>query len=359
MQYRPYGKTGRSVSVLGFGGMRFSKDEELGAAAMLRAYELGINYFDTAPFYCRDRSLDIFGKALPHMDREKILVSSKSNINHDRNEKDLQRSVEKMLKRMKIDTLDFLYMWCIFDLEQYRRIIAPGGPYEGARKLRREGIVRHIVFSAHAPTSDIVTICEEGLFEGALLSFNIINQAVRLEGLRAAHRSGIGTAVMNPLGGGLLTRLKGNLDISRGMDEELLRTALRFCASHEEVGCVLSGMKSPKEVEMNVRAIKSVEEPSSEEIRRVRQRFAGLGKNFCTICRYCLPCPEGIDIPAFMSAYDYTRAGLRELANQQIRFRQSKVTADACSECGECEETCTQQLPIINRLKGKNPRIGK
>jgi uncharacterized protein len=360
MHYRTYGNTGKKVSLLGFGGMRFDRDEEKGAAAMLRAYELGVNFFDTAPFYCRDKSLDIFGRALPLMDREKIIVSSKSNSKADRDEAALRKRVDNMLERMKIDTLDVLHMWCIFDLDQYRTILAPGGPYEGARKLKEEGIVRHVSFSAHAPTSDIVTMCEEGHFDGALLSFNIINHAARIDGLRAARRNNLGVATMNPLGGGLLTRLSGRLRPGRKeADKDLLRTAFRFVASHEEVSLVLSGMKSVEEVEMNVAALEDLSAPRPDLVTGILDRFSDVGQDFCTTCRYCLPCPEEIDIPSFMAAQDLHRAGLHETAKQELRFRVTRNRADACSECGECEEKCTQQLPIVKRLKKTESFFGE
>lgn len=360
MHYRIYGNTGREVSLLGFGGMRFSRNEDLGAAAMLRAYELGINYFDTAPFYCRDRSLDIFGKALPLMDRDRILISSKSNLNHDKDEAGVRRRVDGMLKRMHIDRLDILYMWCIFSLDQYRKIVAPGGPYEGALKLKEEGVIGHVAFSAHAPTEDIVTMCREGRFEGALVSFNVINHAVRRPGLQAAGEMNMGLATMNPLGGGMLAELNTYLESQgRGFDGDFPATALRFVASHAEVTTVLSGMKSPEEVEKNVAAVETVTEPSREEIDAIGQRFSSLGKDFCTICRYCLPCPESIDIPAFMAAYDLSRIGMDVQGKQHLAFRTTKTKATACTECGECEEKCTQQLDIIERLKEIEPRYGK
>ena len=368
MLYRRYGKTGEKVSLLGFGGMRFGENEEEGAAAMLHAYELGVTLFDTAPFYCRDRSLDIFGKALPHMDRKRILVSSKSGIGSDKDEAAVRRHVEEMLKRMKIDYLDILYMWCIFDLAQYRAVTAPGGPFEGALKLKEEGIVRHVAFSAHAPTEEIKTMCAEGLFEGALLSFNIINHRARIEGLKAARKMGMGVVVMNPLGGGLIPRLAivparsskaPSAKASKGTAEDLVRGALRFVASHEEVTCLLSGMKSPAEVEFNVRAIEETAKSSREETAAIEERLGSLGEDFCTLCRYCVPCPEGIDIPAFMAAYNMIEVGMADQARAELRFRRSRTWADRCSACGECEEKCTQQLDIIERLKEITRRFGK
>jgi predicted aldo/keto reductase-like oxidoreductase len=251
-------------------------------------------------------------------------------------------------------------MWCIFSLDQYRDIIAPGGPFEGARKLKDEGLVRHLAFSAHAPTRDIITMCEEGLFEAALLSFNIINHKARREGLMAARRMNLGLATMNPLGGGLLPQMKNHVkSAEEELGEGFLATALRFVASHEEVSVVLSGMKNPEEVEANVKALENLEKPDRKTVDAIAERLGDLGKSFCTICRYCLPCPEGIDIPAFMAAYDLHKVGMQQAGRVQLGFRRSKDGPESCSECGECEERCTQQLPIIDRLKGIEGRFGK
>lgn len=359
MEYRTFGKTGKKVSILGFGGMRFSRDEDLGAAAMLRAYELGINFFDTAPFYCRDRSLDIFGQALPRMDRSSILVSSKSGIGSDKTESDVRRRVEEMLTRMRIDYLDFLCMWCVFDLDQYRKIIAPAGPYQGALKLKEEGLVRHINISIHATTPEIITMCEEGLFEGVILSFNVINHRVRIEGIRAASRLKMGVISMNPLGGGLIPSLEESLKQRGKAKEDLTASALRFTASHKGICVVLSGMKSPDEVEQNVAALSGQIETRASDGTRLEEHLSRFGTRFCTLCRYCLPCPEGIDIPAFMSTANFRKAGLHDLAAQAFRFRRSKVRAENCTECGQCEEKCTQSLNIVETLRNIESKFGK
>ena len=308
------------------------------------------------------------------MDRDKILVSSKSGIGSDKDAGAVRRRVDDMLRRMNIDYLDVLHMWCIFSLDQYRAIVAPGGPYDGAVQLKEEGLVRHLAFSAHAPTRDIITMCEEKRFEAALLSFNIINHEARLDGLMAASRMKMGVATMNPLGGGVLTRLdayykkQGSKEEKKGVNkfsdafpanEDFPATALQFVASHREVSVILSGMKSPEEVDMNVKALEKVEKPDGRAIDAILERFGALGKSFCTICRYCLPCPEEIDIPAFMAAYDLHRVGMEQAGRMQLGFRRSREHADACSECGECEKACTQQLPIMERLKEIEGRFGK
>nr|HPQ40569.1 aldo/keto reductase [bacterium] len=149
MHYRDYGKTGKRVSVIGFGGMRFTEDEDEGIRAMLRASELGINYFDTAPHYCKDRSEIIFGNAFKEFTRP-FYVSSKSSIGEEKTADDVRRRVETALERMGTGKIHFFHMWCIMNWDHFEKVIAPGGPYEGALKLKDEGLVEHVVFSTHA-----------------------------------------------------------------------------------------------------------------------------------------------------------------------------------------------------------------
>ncbi|MFA7205193.1 MAG: aldo/keto reductase, partial [Saccharofermentanales bacterium] len=173
MIYKEYGHTGIKVSALGFGGMRFRSDEyrkdpEICAEIVKYANSKGINYFDTAPGYCDDMSEVIYGYAFKDMP-EKFYVATKSSYWSDKTSDDVRRRCEESLKRMNVDSIDFYQMWSIMNLAHYRNIMAPGGPYEGAMKLKEEGLVKHICLSTHAGGSEIKEIVDEGAFEGILL----------------------------------------------------------------------------------------------------------------------------------------------------------------------------------------------
>jgi len=124
MIYREYGKTGKKVSIIGFGGMRFGEDNDYSVEVVRRANELGINYFDTAPGYCNDRSEMIFGKAFKNMPNQ-YYVSTKSSIRSEKNAYEVQRRIEKSLKTMNIEKINFFHMWCIMDLDQYNSVMSP------------------------------------------------------------------------------------------------------------------------------------------------------------------------------------------------------------------------------------------
>lgn len=356
MKYREYGKTGKKVSLLGFGGMRFTEDREESLNAVKRAAELGVNYFDTAPTYCNSTSEEIIGEALEQMKNKKVYISTKSSMMADRTSDDVLKRVEISLKRLRVDKIDFYNMWCIMNREHFERIIAKGGPYDGAVKAKKMGLVEHLAFSTHASGKEISEMCAAGLFEGVTLGYNIINHEFRETALKGAAKNNMGVVTMNPIGGGLLTRAYDMFDfIGDDYQNKHIAGALRFNAAHKEITCVLSGMGKVKEVEENVRILENFEKPSEEYINKVKEVYGNLGEQFCTACNYCMPCPQGINIQCYMRAFDLYKMKRQDIGEGIITFFKNAaeewVTSDNCIECGECEEKCTQHLQIIEAMK--------
>jgi len=359
LRYTQFGKTGKKVSVLGFGGMRFDPmDEDLAIQTIHRAVDLGINYFDTAPGYCEDKSETFIGKALallPKDKRKNIFLSTKSHYKSDPTADDVRRHIEKQLRLLKCDTIAFYNMWCIMDLTQFQTIMEPGGPYEGAVKAKKDGLIDHICGTAHASGEDIAEIVKAGVFEGITLGYNIMNHSYRKEGLYAASAAGMGVVTMNPLGGGMLTRHREMLQVLEDSESDsFIAAALRFNFSHPEITVVLSGMKNPAEVEANTKTAASVKKPDPAVIQTLIQKFESLGESFCTTCGYCLEnCPENIQIHLYAQLWDKVRMKQPEDAKRvyqiylkdEDRGLKGKRASD-CTQCGECEERCTQKLPI-------------
>jgi len=314
MHYREYGQTGKKVSIIGFGGMRFTEDEDEGIRAIIRASELGINYFDTAPFYCNDRSEIIFGKAFKEF-KKPFFVSTKSSIGGENNASEVRKRVEKSLDRLGTEKIHFLHMWCIMNWEHFEKVIAPGGPYEGALKLKEEGLVDHIVFSAHANGDEIRKMCETKLFEGVLLGYNIFNHNNRYEGIQAARKNKMGVAIMNPLGGGMVPAAAKKLSfLVENTNETVVQAALRFVSSDPGVTVTLAGMGTVAQVE------------------------------------------ENVNIPNMLACLNRHKVGLHKEAWEFYDFfkkiaKDKFVPAGACVECGICEDRCTQKLSIIEQLK--------
>jgi predicted aldo/keto reductase-like oxidoreductase len=364
MHYKEFGNTGKKVSILGFGGMRFDpKDEDGAIRAVHRAVELGINYFDTAPGYCEDTSERFIGKALEMLPQEKkqnVYVSTKSHYMSEPTADDVRRRIDNQLNTLRLETIPFYNMWCLMDIPQFKTIMEPGGPYEGAVKAREEGLIEHICGTAHASGEDIAEIVEADVFEGITLGYNIMNHMFRKKGLQAAAKAGLGIVTMNPLGGGMLTQDEKMLSVLKDDESDsFIAAALRFNFSHPEITIVLSGMTSEAEVEANVKTAESVDRPDPVITQKLLERFESLGESFCTTCGYCLGhCPEKIQIPLYASMWDRVRMKQPEEVRrvykiylaQDDRWLKGKRASD-CTQCGECEEHCTQKLPIREYMK--------
>ncbi len=373
MRYKEFGKTGKKVSVLGFGGMRFDpKNEEESIRAVHRAVELGINYLDTAPGYCEDKSERFIGKALhllPEGKKQNVYVSTKSHYLSEPTADDVRRRIDSQLMTLGLEIIPFYNMWCIMDLEQFKKILEPGGPYEGAVKAREEGLIEHICGTAHASGEDIAEMVKTGVFAGVTLGYNIMNHRFRKKGLKAAAAAGLGVVTMNPLGGGMLTQDERKLSVLKDDESDsYIAAALRFNLSHPEITVVLSGMKNEAEVEANAKTAESVEGPDPATIDRLIQRFESLGESFCTTCGYCLEhCPENIQINIYAPMWDKVRMKQPEEVERvyhkvylkdEKRWLKGKRASD-CTQCGECEEYCTQKLPIREYMRNIAKFLGE
>lgn len=355
MLYKDYGKTGKKISVIGYGGMRFVKDGDKYdvdkcADVVRKANELGVNYFDTAPYYCDDMSENIMGRAFQKMP-EQFYVSTKSG------EKDgdrLRLQLEKSLKRMGLSKIDFFHIWCVQTMDDYRSRMVKGGAYDAALKAKNEGLVGHIAISTHCSGEEIETIVKEGAFEGVTLGYNILNAPYRQKGLKAAYLHGMGVATMNPLGGGLIPRKAEYFDFIKGEeDESVVEAALRFNGSHKEITTVLAGMGSIDEVLENVKVGNKTGEFPESRLKEIESRLTAAMDRLCTGCAYCRGCPQGIDIPKLMLAYNEKTLGTVKDGMNWLRWHwgMTKETAGNCTQCGVCESKCTQHLPIAKRLK--------
>ncbi len=359
MVYKQYGNTGHSVSAVGFGGMRFNEEDvragRLEACAQIAryAYEKGINYFDTAPLYCNDKSESIIGLALRGLPRDSFYVTSKTNfqqVDHPATEAGFFKRLEQSLRRLNVDYIDFYHLWCMLSLKQYRRQCDT--MYGWFQKAKAQGMIRHIVFSSHMPGEDLAQVIEEGLFEGMLIGYNALNYRYRQAGLDAAYARKMGVVVMNPLGGGVIPENPALFSyLNEGTDLTVSQAALRFVASHREVSVALNGLTTKAQVDEAVRAVAGLEERPATELAGSLSA-GGTGFNtLCTGCGYCDSCPEGIPVPKYMDAYNQKLLGHNAAERLQMHWVIPAAGAGECVACGRCEGLCTQHLPIIDRLR--------
>lgn len=363
MYYKQYGNTDMKVSAVGLGTMRYDEEDikagrlEKCAEIPLYAYEKGINYWDTAPNYCEDKSEIVTGIALSQVDRSKVYVTSKTNFNtlgSQNPTKDMFRErLEMSLDRLKTDYIDFYHMWCMLSLESWEKHMeAMYGFFEDAK---REGLIRNIVFSSHMQGSDIETVVDSGKFKGMLIGYNALNYRFRQSGIRAAYEKGMGVVVMNPLGGGMIPRNPDAFSyLTEGTDLTVAQAALRFVASHKEITVALAGCTTKEHVDDAVKAVEDLEEKTAEEIVKEYENKGVAMNDLCTGCSYCKGCPKDVPIPKFMDAYNQKiLTGKKEEITDRLKYHWGIPAKEAaeCIACGRCERECTQHLPIIERLK--------
>ena len=372
MQYRKFGDTGVEISALGFGCMRFPEyqdeagawhvDQEKTTEMLMRAYDLGVNYFDSAYFYCHENSEIALGKALAPI-RDKVFISTKCPMDNIKSADDYEAMLNKSLAKLGTDYIDFYHFWAI-NQKVFDEKIVPLGLMERALELKKQGKIRHISFSFHDSPEALKHIIDNGYaMESVLLQYNLLDRANE-EMIQYAAKKGIGVVVMGPVGGG---RLAAPTELAQKLGSGNLHTyelALRFVLGNPGVCCALSGMQNSTMVEQNA-AVASLEEPMTEEQwRKVGEGLEDLKKFselYCTGCGYCQPCPKGIKIPTIFQAYTYHNVyGLHDLAKRVWKGyldneKEPGATSAACVSCGYCEKKCPQHLQIRDLLKKVEP----
>ena len=368
MQYRPFGKTGINISTLGFGCMRLPEiqkedgswevDQEKTNEMLRRAYDLGVNYFDTALYYCHSNSEIAIGQALKPI-RDKVYISTKCPMDLVKEPGDLRKVLETSLKKLDTDYVDFYHFWGI-NQKTFDEKIAPMNLIAEAYKLKEEGLLRHISFSFHDSPEALKHIIDNGEgLESVLLQYNLLDRANE-EMIQYAASKGLGVVVMGPVGGG---RLAAPTELAQKLGTEAVNTyelAFKFVLGNPGVCCALSGMQTIDMVEQNA-VVASLENPmSEEEWRRVGESLENLKKFselYCTGCGYCQPCPKGINIPKIFQAYTYLNVyGLTETAkntwNGYLNDQKNPgVSPSECINCGYCERKCPQHLKVRELLK--------
>lgn len=353
MWQKQYGKTGKSISVIGFGGMRFATPQDLDASAeiVLHAHARGVNYFDTAPWYCEDKSEDIVGLAIKSMPRDSFYISTKCM---DADGAKMRASIERSLKRLNVQKIDFFHVWCLLKPESLGERVA-GGAVAAAMQAKSEGLINHVVVSTHLGGEDIAKVLESGYFEGVTLGYNALNFPFRGKALEAAMKHNVGVVTMNPLGGGMIPRNAERLAFLKGpQDKDVVQAALRFNVSHPAVTAALVGAASKAEVDEAVEAVENFKPYPPEHIEQIKAHITASFEGFCTGCGYCLPCPADLDIPKLMDVYNMRILGDNDqgMRNRlKWQWAMAPDTAAACIQCGDCENACTQHLPIRERLE--------
>lgn len=367
MNYRNYGNTGEMVSTLGFGCMRLPEayikgkwyiDEEKALPMLFKAYESGINYFDSAPYYCNKNSEYAVGKALKNV-RNKVKLTTKLPIEDVKKPSDMRRFLENSLKKMDTSYVDFYHFWGmnLTKLEMAKT----NDLFNEARKAKEEGLIRHLSFSFHDAPENMIKIIDagEGLFDSVLCQYNLLDRANE-KSIAYARKMGLGVAAMGPVAGG---RLAAPTELYKKLTgKESIATyelALKFVLGNENISIALSGMQNMDMLEKNL-AIANAEtymtKSEWDKVGMAMEEIKKFSELYCTGCNYCQPCPKNIIIPKLFNMYTcHNVYGLTGVAKDEFeaykKSPQNGALPEACVDCGLCEEKCPQHLKIREELK--------
>ena len=365
MQYTKYGNTDAVVSKLGFGCMRLPvkergssvPDEEKTVAMLKKAIDLGVNYFDSAYFYHGGESERMLGLAIKGV-RDKVYIATKSPGGHNKEPGDYRRLLEQQLERLGVSYIDFYHFHGI-SYDGFFEVDKRSGWLSAAQKAKDEGVIKHISFSFHGKPEDMAKLADTGVFESVLCQYNVLDRANE-EGIAYVKSKGLGVAVMGPLGGGLITGLPDELAKQLGVRAAgTAELGLRFVATNPNVDVLLSGMSSEAQLIENVEYVSRIEPLSEEEkaaIIKMADESKRLADLYCTGCNYCSPCPQTVEISNIFEYVNlYKVYGAKEYAKNRYdgigTGWSSGKKADACNECGQCEEKCPQKIEIRKQLK--------
>jgi predicted aldo/keto reductase-like oxidoreductase len=354
MIYRDYGRTGKKVSLLGFGGMRFQHidNHEECAKMMVQAAEGGVTYFDTAPGYFEGKSETVFGKGFAEL-RKRNLPYYAATKTFKTTEDGIRKELEAQLKRLDIPAVDFYHIWCITNLGNWEER-KKDGILNTFRKLKEEGLIRHICVSSHLIQDEIETLLMEGVFEGVLFGYSAYNYRTRDKAFNAIRAKKLGAVVMNPLGGGIIPEHPELFGFIMREGESSIEAGLRFLWDHRDITVTLVGFRSKEDIAEALKAMEAYRPRTEEELARLKAQATTSFEGICTGCAYCDDCPQDIAIPRFMDAYNQKL--LKKNGDAAIKDRLflhwsiSSAEAGKCIACGQCESACTQHLPIIERL---------
>lgn len=368
MKYRK-NKVGGDISILGFGCMRFTRngatlDFEKAEKEIMRAYEQGVNYYDTAYIYPGSETLigEIFEKN--HI-RDKIQIATKLPQYLIANRAAIDKYFNEQCERLRTDYIDYYLMHMLSDIEAWKKLQRLGIE-EWIAEKKASGQIKHIGFSFHGNTEMFIEILNAYDWDFCQIQYNYLDEVSQAgrRGLEAAGEKGIPVIIMEPLRGGKLVSLLPEKAKKLIAEDEKKRTAaelaFRWLWDQPQVTCVLSGMNSVEMVDENCRIASEVEaheftEKDFELIGKIRDSINENLKVGCTGCGYCTPCPRGVDIPSVFRCYNAMYVDNKGTGRQEffrvVGMRKEPALPSQCVECGKCESHCPQHIHIIEELK--------
>ena len=368
LQYRE-DKNGERLSVLGFGCMRFPKkgrsiDFEETEREILEAYAAGVNYFDTAYIY--GGSEETLGKILERNGiREKVRIATKLPQYLIGSRAALDRYWGEQLARLRTGYVDYYLMHHLTDLSMWEKLKSVG-VIPWLEEKKKSGAIKNVGFSYHGDTGGFLRILADYDWDFCQIQYNYFDEYAQagVDGLKAASARGIPVVVMEPLRGGklvgMLPERAKELFAASGRGWSPAEWSFRWLYDQPEVTVVLSGMNSLEMVRENCRTASEagagqLTEADRAVLRAVTEEIRSRDRVGCTGCRYCMPCPRGVDIPGAFRCYnrmflESPRQGRFEYA-QTVGLSGEPAFPSRCVGCGKCEAHCPQGIPIREKLK--------
>ncbi len=368
MLYRKIPKNGDELSILGFGCMRLPLkegkiDEERATKQVRYAIDHGVNYIDTAWPYHMGESEPFLGRALADGYREKVKIATKLPSWTVKSQEDMDRILNAQLERLRTDHIDYYLIHglvgALWDKMEKLNVL------DFLERAREDGRILNAGFSFHGSVDDFKLIVDAHPWIFCQIQYNFLDEKNQAgtEGLEYAASKGLGVIIMEPLRGGKLTNpippAVQEIWNEAAVERTPAEWALRWIWNHPEVTVVLSGMNEESQIEENLKIANeaypnSLTNTELELVKKVEQKYREFMKTGCTGCRYCMPCPSGVDIPSCFEIYDnfYLSENEREAKLMYAAKPGGIIRGDIpgyasqCVQCGQCLEKCPQHLNI-------------
>lgn len=365
METRRLEKLGIETSLLGFGCMRFpvapdGKIDEARAEKMLdRAIAAGVNYIDTAYPYHGGQSELFVGKVLHKYDRNSFYLATKLPLWLLKSVDDAKRIFEEQLQKLRTDHVDF-YLLHAMNKSRWDEI-RDMGIIEFCEQLQREGKIRYFGFSFHDKYEVFEEIIKSRDWDFCQIQYNYMdtNDQAGDKGYALAESLGIPLVIMEPIKGGSLAKYPEEIEAKLkavNPDAGIASWALRWVGSHPGVKVILSGMSTEEQVEDNIKTFTDFKPLTAQEEQAVKEVVDMLNarvKNSCTGCRYCMPCPAGVNIPENFAIWNkYSMYGNYDVVKSNWEENIGDAAkAKNCVKCGKCEKVCPQKISIRENLE--------
>ncbi len=356
MIYRKLGKTGLSVSTLSYGTMRLpinpTNPNFTEAITLIEyAHEKGINYFDVGTFYCHHYAETAFGLATKDIPRENIIITGK-NSSHQSGATDWIGQLKNSLSLFERDYFD-IYFLHYLNLEHWENHFLGKGIIDQIQQAKNQGLIHHLGFSSHDTPENVSDLIDSDYFEAIILPYNLIQRKYE-NTMKYAHQKELGVIVMNPLGGGALSNSQLYFENSQTEQDKnkTAELALNFVLSQPFVHTALSGMESKAIIEENIKTVHK-KRLSFDDISALNERISHEKAKLlvpCTGCNYCMPCVQGIDIPAVIEIWNqYSILKGKKIFARD--YAELPVPAECCIQCDSCNSNCPCNIPITDIME--------